>query len=129
VCRTRIEPIDGLVSKSSATVLTLAYAMAIRRAGTRALDTCFVPLVADYVLSDGSLRNVVRHIFDGASGVVAGNFTVSPDKARPLLERRKNADGMLALPPRDLVGMALQSIDAATESRLVGPDAGFAHDV
>src|ERR1700738_3003164 len=43
-CEVRIEPIDDLVSESSSTVLTLAYAAVIREAGKRALDTCFVPL-------------------------------------------------------------------------------------
>src|ERR1700736_2963360 len=66
-CEVRIEPIDDLVSESSWTVLTLAYAVAIRQSGEQALDTCFIPLVADYVLSDGSLLKVVEHIFGGAS--------------------------------------------------------------
>src|SRR3954470_10855576 len=57
-CAVRIQYIDDLVSQSSATVLTLAYAWAVREAGEQALDTCFVPLVADYVLSDGSLVSV-----------------------------------------------------------------------
>src|SRR5882757_2267479 len=55
-CSVRIERIDDLISQSSSTVLTLAYALAIRQTGERALDTCFVLLVADYVFSDGSLR-------------------------------------------------------------------------
>src|SRR5216683_5787762 len=42
-CKVRIEPIDNLVSESSSTVLTLAYALAIRETGQQALDTCFVP--------------------------------------------------------------------------------------
>src|SRR5438046_3814630 len=62
-CSVRVTHIDDLVSSSSSTVLTLAYALAIRTAGEWALDTCFVPLVADYVMADGSLFAVVERIY------------------------------------------------------------------
>ena len=81
-CEVRIEPLDDLVSESSSTVLTLAYASAIRQAGKRAIDTCFIPLVADYVLSDGSLLKVVERIFAGASGVLTGNFLIEREAAQ-----------------------------------------------
>ena len=77
-CSVRVRYIDDLISQSSSTVLTLAYALAIREAGEQALDTCFVPLVADYVLSDGSLLAVVKRIFAGASGGFGRKFSDCP---------------------------------------------------
>ena len=88
-CAVRIRYIDDLVSQSSSTVLTLAYALAIREAGEQALDTCFVLLVADYVVSDGSISAVVERILAGASGVLAGNFQVARETVLPGLEGRK----------------------------------------
>jgi hypothetical protein len=99
-CSVRIKYIDDLVSQSSSTVLTLAYTLAIREAGEQALDTCFIPLVADYILSDGSLLAVVERVFAGASGVLAGNFQVAGEIAFPCLEKKKNSSGILAIPPR-----------------------------
>ena len=63
-CHVSVVAIDDLVSQSSSTVLTLAYGLAIRSSGARALDTCFVPLVADYVFSDGALLAAVERVFD-----------------------------------------------------------------
>src|SRR5262249_19873315 len=61
-CAVAVIHIDDLISESSSTVLTLAYALAIRSSGSRALETCYVPLVADYVMSDGSLYSPVKRI-------------------------------------------------------------------
>ena len=113
-CAVRIKYIDDLVSQSSSTVLTLAYARTIREAEQRALDTCFVLLVADYVVSDGSLLAVVKRIFAGADGVLAGNFQVASEVALPCLESRKDDAGVLAVPSRALVELSLKSLHPTT---------------
>jgi hypothetical protein len=125
-CEVRIEPIDDLVSESSSTVLTLAYAAAIRQSGEQALDTCFVPLVADYVLSDGSLLKVVEHIFGGASGVLAGNFQIEREPAVAGLQASKNDAGVLAVTSRALVEISFRALHQATLAQIV--DAGNRYD-
>jgi hypothetical protein len=124
-CSVRVTPIDDLVSSASSTVLTLAYALAIRMAGERALDTCFVPLVADYVVADGSLRSVVERIFAGASGVLAGNFQVARELACPRLQQRKSETGMLAIAPRSLVELSLGALHHATLGEIVNENRGL----
>jgi hypothetical protein len=126
-CEVRIEPIDDLVSESSSTVLTLAYAFAIRKSGEAALDTCFVPLVADYVLSDGSLLRVVEHIFAGASAVLAGNFQIEREAAIVDLDASKNDTGVLAVNSRALVEISLGALHQATLAQIVG--AGGRYDL
>ena len=121
-CEVRIETIDSLLSESSSAVLTLAYALAIRDTGRQALDTCFIPLVADYVLSDGALSSVVARIFAGASGVLAGNFQIESEKAFHRLESNKNDAGLLAISPRALVDISLGALHQSTLSQIV--DAG-----
>ena len=118
-CSVRVMHIDDLVSSSSSTVLTLAYVLAIRTAGERALDTCFVPLVADYVMADGSLLAAVRRIYAGASGVLAGNFQIEGELASPRLQDRKNQTGVLVIPPRSLVEMSLDALHPSTVSEIV----------
>ena len=118
-CAVRVQYIEDLVSLSSSTVLTLAYASAIREAGERALDTCFVPLVADYVVSDGSLFAVVQRVFAGASGVLAGNFQVAREIAYPWLNERKNDAGVLAVRSRALVEFSLKALHRTTLTDIV----------
>jgi hypothetical protein len=118
-CAVRIQPIDDLISQSSSTVLTLAYTLAIRGAGQRALDTCFVLLVADYVIADGSLSAVVGRIVAGASGVLAGNFQVEREIALPSLQQRKDEAGVLAIPSRSLVELSLQALHRTTLANVV----------
>jgi hypothetical protein len=119
VCSARIKYIDDLISQSSSTVLTLAFASAIRDAGRHALETCFIPLVADYVIADGALAAVVERIFAGASGVLAGNFQLSRELAFPCLERRKNKAGVLAVPSKVLVGLSFKALHQKALSEIV----------
>ncbi len=123
-CSVRIAPIDDLISRSSSTVLTLAYALAIREARERALDTCFVPLVADYVMSDGSLLAVVKHVFAGASGVLAGNFQVAREIALPLLEGGRGDNGVLAIAQRSLVEISFNALHRTTRDEIIGESRG-----
>src|ERR1700742_2323867 len=97
-CSARVRYIDDLISQSSSTVLTLAYTSAIRKAGEQALDTCFIPLVADYILSDGSLLAVVKRIFAGADAVLAGNFQIVREAAVSGIEKSKSEAGILTIP-------------------------------
>src|SRR4051812_20070888 len=118
-CSVSVMPIDDLVSQSGSTVLTLAYALAIRTSGILALDTCFVPLVADYVVSDGSLLAVVSRVFTGARAVLAGNFQISRERGMPRLQKRKGSDGVLAIHARDLVDLSLNSLHEVTLNDVV----------
>ena len=118
-CSVRVRYIDDLISQSSSTVLTLAYALAIRETGEQARDTCFVPLVADYILSDGSLLAVVERVFAGASGVLAGNFQIAREAAFPCIEKHKSETGILAIPSRALVELALNALHRTTLAEIV----------
>jgi hypothetical protein len=124
-CSVRITHIDDLISRSSSTVLTLAYALAIRGSGEQALDTCFVPLVADYVISDGSLLAVVEHIFKGASGVLAGNFQIAREAALSHLEESKSQTGVLAIAPRSLAELSFDALHRTTRAEIVNESQGL----
>lgn len=125
-CETRIEPIDALVSESSSTVLTLAYALAIRVTGPQAPDTCFVPLVADYVVADGSLLRVVERVFAGAGAVLAGNFVIERETALTVLQQSKDGEGVLAIGAEALVKLSLGALHPATRAQVV--DVGSRYD-
>ena len=124
-CSVRVTHIDDLISGSSSTVLTLAYALAIREMGEHGPETCFVPLVADYVVSDGSLFAAAERVYAGASGVLAGNFQVARETALPRLEKGKADTGVLAISPRSLMAISFDTLHRATIAEIVNVSRGL----
>jgi hypothetical protein len=121
ICPARLEPIDDLISDAShATSLTLAYARLIRACGPAMVDCCFLLLVADFLLADGSLMAVLSRLRAGAGGVLAGNFQVAADAMAPHLA---GPPGDRSLSPRALVRLSLQHLHADTSGAVV--NAGF----
>src|SRR5882757_1113757 len=63
ICDTRIHFVDHLITGNNySTTITLAYAEAIRATQAEMLDTCFLMLVSDYIVADGSFRTVVERV-------------------------------------------------------------------
>lgn len=120
-CDTEIRPIDHLITDGNhSTTITLAMTEAVLATGPRMLDTCFFFLVSDYILADGSLRNALRRIEEGASGVLVGNFQVTRESALPWLRRKLgSASGVLRLEPRETVRWALQHLHPATIANIM----------
>lgn len=115
------EAIDDLVARASAMTLTLAYGRAIRAVGAAMTDTCFVFLVGDYVLAEGSLPNAVAPIAAGESAVLTGNFQAVAERVLPLLPRC-GVEGCeaIAVAPRRLVALGLANLHPASRAALVG---------
>jgi len=117
ICPARIEPIDDLISDAShATSLTLAYARLIRATGAGMVDCCFLFLVADFLLADGSLSAVLKRVQAGASGLLAGNFQVAAAEMAPHLA------GFGSLGPRELVRLALGHMHPDATGSIVNGD-------
>ena len=121
MCTVTIKRIDDLITDGNhSTTITLAYARMVRETGERVLDTCFIFLVSDYLVADGSLRSVLARMQDGASGVLAGNFQViAEDAIDSLRVWLAPAPAALALPPRKLLKWALSHLHPATVANIV----------
>jgi hypothetical protein len=121
ICRATVKHIDDLITDGNhSTTITLAYAQLVREAGDEMLDTCFIFLVSDYVVADGSLRTVLARLMDGASGVLAGNFQViAEDAVDSLRVALGPAPAALAIPPRKLVKWAFSHLHPATVANIV----------
>src|SRR5882724_2696771 len=104
ICETTVHFIDHLITGNNySTTITLAYVEAIRATGDEMLDTCFLFLVSDYIVADGSFRTVVERIRSGRSGVLVGNFQVVEEEALPWLTQLQQANpDVLRLKPRKL---------------------------
>jgi hypothetical protein len=130
LCEARLEPLDELLSEAHSVVLTLVYARAIRSAGYPARDTGFLLLVADYVMADGALREVLRRLQNGADAVLAGNFQISAEAAHRRLAAPAPGEA-LTISPRALVRLGLEALHPATSACLAGGPAASqaaAHD-
>ncbi|HJU33055.1 MAG TPA: hypothetical protein VJ740_16445 [Hyphomicrobiaceae bacterium] len=120
-CEIEFQQIDDLVTDGNHTAtITLAFARAVRSVGEAMLDTCFIFLVSDYIVADGSLRSVLARVQDGASGVQAGNFQIVAEDAIPLLRARTDrASPALSLSARELMGWSLDHLHPATTANIV----------
>ena len=116
VCRVRFVEIDDLVTSSVYGVtLTLAYARAVIDCGPAMLDTHFVFMNADFVLSDGSLRAMACHIDAGRSIVLAPSFRAIAEAVEPRLEAAVDPrSGVLSISPRALAALAMPHPHATT---------------
>jgi hypothetical protein len=121
ICATEVHFIDHLITGSNySTTITLAYAEAVRATGEDMLDTCFLFLVSDYIVADGSFRSVVERIQVGRSGVLVGNFQVVEEEALPWLTHMQQANpSVLQLEPRNLMSWALSHLHPATVANTV----------
>jgi hypothetical protein len=114
-------PIDDLITRGNhSTTITLAYERAVRREGAAMLDTCFVFLVSDYIVADGSLAAVAARMVAGASAVQVGNFQLTEDTADSwLLSRLVGAERPLSLNSREMMRWALACLHPVTVANIV----------
>jgi len=108
-CPVRFIPIDDLiVGAVYGVTLTLAYARAMLDSGPAMVGRHFVFMNADFVLADGSLRSLARHIAAGRSIVLAPSFRASAEPLEPALREAVDpAAGTLVMPSRDMLKRAM----------------------
>jgi hypothetical protein len=127
ICPVRFVAIDDLVTTGVYGVtLTLAYARAVIECGKAMLDTHFVFMNADFVLADGSLRALSRHILAGRSIVLGPSFRATAEAVEPQLDTVVDrALGVLAIPPRQLATLSMAHPHPTTIAKIVNQ--GFCH--
>lgn len=127
-CVGEFQAIDDIITEGNHTAtITLAFERALRQAGETLRDTCFIFLMSDYLVADGSLRTVLRTVRQGADVVLAGNFQIVAEAAAPLLRQRIDRTAHeIVLPPRDLVAWSLAHLHPATVANIV--DFGLTHN-
>jgi hypothetical protein len=120
-CTAEVGFIDDLITDGNHTAtITLAFARAVRQTGEAMTDTGFVFLMSDYLFADGSLRTLVNHFLNGASGVVAGNFQIIAEEAAPELQGGISPISQaIILPARDLLAWSLDHLHPATTANIV----------
>ena len=127
-CACEIRSIDDLITQGNHTAtITLAFERALRQSGDAMRDICFIFLMSDYLVADGSLKTVLRKVQAGAGAVLAGNFQIIAEDAAPLLRQRLDLESHeIVLPPRDLVRWSLAHLHPATVANIV--NFGLSHN-
>jgi len=127
ICPVRFVEIDDLITTSAYGVtLTLAYTRAVVACGPEMLETHFVFMNADFVLADGSLRALTKHILAGRSIVLGPSFRATAEAVEPLLEAAlDSSSSVLAVPPRQLAALSLPHPHPTTVAKIVNQ--GFCH--
>lgn len=114
---------DLIIDQLSGVILTLAYFRGITDAGDDMVNRHFLFLNSDIILADGSLRSVAKHIREGRRIVLANSVrAVSEDLEAPLRQMVQAQGGVLAVPPRKLVGMALDALHPLQIAKIVNND-------
>ena len=89
LCKTSFHFVDHLITGSNySTTITLAYAEAIRAAGDDMLDTCFMFLVSDYIVANGSFRTVIERVQAGSNGILGRKLSGCRRRSASLADRR-----------------------------------------
>jgi len=109
ICPVRFVAIDDLITTGNYGVtLTLAYLRPIALLGERMLETHFLFMNADFVLADGSLRSLAKHILAGRSIVLGPSFRATAEDVEPALRTLiDKQSGILTVPQRELVALSL----------------------
>ena len=84
------------------------------------LDVCFFFLVADYIVADGSLANVIKRMRHGTSAVAVGNFQVARESTLPWLQERLAGNELsLSMQPREMMQWAMNNLHPLTLANVV----------
>jgi hypothetical protein len=120
-CACEFQSIDDLITQGNHTAtITLAFERALRQSGEAMPDTCFIFLMSDYLVADGSLATVLRTMQSGAGAALAGNFQIVAEDAVPLLRQKIDSDSQeIVLPPRELLRWSLSHLHPATAANIV----------
>jgi len=109
ICSVRFIAIDDLIVPDMYGVtLTLAYSRPIIKCGREMLNIHFIFMNADFVLADGSLLGLYKHIEDERAIVLGPSFRAIAEDVEPTLENYYDSvSGVLSIAPREMVGLSL----------------------
>jgi len=123
LCSAKLTPIDDLMSNlpgDYGIVLTKALYRGFLDLGAKVIDTFLLFLNADFIIADGSYRRLGELMLAGHRVIHSPSFRVILEEVWPKLEARvdqKNA--VLAIPPREMVKLALRYKHLTVKARTV----------
>jgi hypothetical protein len=120
LCSVRVVGLDDLIVSKDKYGMTLTYALhrGIHAFGVDVTETYFLFLNADFIISDGSLRNALLALMQGERVVASPSYCVVSNDARPELRAFTDPKtGMVAIPPRALARLALRHLHSTVRGK------------
>ena len=116
-----LKPVDDLMTGHPGDygpVLTFALVRGFADLGEAMLDYYLLFLNADFILADGCYRTLAKLMKEGHQVIHSPSFRGVLEDVMPAL-MRKVQDGVLAVPPREMVALALANMHITVRARIV----------
>jgi hypothetical protein len=110
-CPLRLIGLDDLITVKDKYGMALTYALhrGFRDLGPAMTDSWQMFLNADFILADGCLRNLLRHLARGERLVASPSYCVASTDVVPELRRRVDQNtSILSISPRELAALAIK---------------------
>jgi len=111
LCPVRLVGLDDLITRSDKYGMALTYALhrAFADLGPAMTNAWLIFFNADFLLADGSLRNVLGHLMRGERMVASPSYCTVKEELLPELKRRLASDPTrLLIAPREMAELILQ---------------------
>jgi hypothetical protein len=111
LCPVRLVGLDDLIPAPDKYGMALTYVLhrGFSDLGPSVTDTWLLFLNADFIIADGSLRNLIRHLAEGRRLVASPSYCVNAEAVVPeLLSRLDPRTRALTLSPRELAALVLR---------------------
>jgi hypothetical protein len=121
----RLIGLDDLITRSDKYGMALTYALhrGFVDLGPAMTDTWLIFFNADFILADGSLRNLLDHLMRGEHIVASPSYCTVKEDVLPELKRRRARDPTrLAIAPRDLADLILRHRHLTIRGKTVNQD-------
>lgn len=125
LCPVRLLGLDDLVTRREKYGMALTFALhrAMADLGPAMTDHWFLFFNADFVLADGSLRNVLRRLRQGERILASPSYcTVKEDVIRHLRQRASADPTVLAIQPREMASLILQHRHNTIRGKTINQD-------
>src|SRR6516164_147856 len=122
VCPIRLVRLDDLIVSKDKYGMTLTYALhrAFSDLGPAMTEHWQIFLNADFILADGSLRNVIHHLSRGERIVASPSYCTIAEEVTPELRKHLDAaTSTLSISHRELARLALQHRHAVVRGKTI----------
>ena len=123
LCRVELRTLDDLLTGTSGdygVVLSYALYRGFADLGPLMTETYLLFLNADFIIADGSYRTLGRLMKEGHRVIHNPSFRAVLEDVMPILEQLVAPDtGVLAVPPREMVALALDHKHLTVKARTV----------
>jgi hypothetical protein len=122
LCPLRFVPMDDLIAGIVGYGLALTHALhrGFTDLGDAMCDVNLIFFNADFILADGSWRNLAQHILAGERLIFAPSYCVVSEAVAPMLTARlDSATQAIVVPPREMAAIGLANLHNTVRAKTI----------